>query len=122
MHKNVFFDRASYSREHTFPVVCPWGPKQNKIVVWRETDGKALLAEAKLLMPLRPALAELPLPSVQVISLCQILTQDIAAPDGVTGFRGFAHALPELVKVGAGLVKDRKWHQKNVSKHAYRRI
>lgn len=109
VEENVFCGRASYSREHTFPVVCSWGPKQNKIVVWCETDRKALLAEAKLLVPLRPALAELPLPSIQVISLCQILTQDIAAPNGVTGFWGFAHTLSELVKVGAGLVKDRKW-------------
>lgn len=71
-------------RHLTFPVVCSRSPKQNEVVVWGETDRQALLTEAKLLVSLRPAFAELPLPSVQVISLCQILTQDVAASNGVT--------------------------------------
>lgn len=68
----------------TFPVVCSWGPKQNEVVVWGETDRKALLTEAKLLMSLWPTLTELPFPSIQVVPLCQVFTQDIAASNGVT--------------------------------------
>lgn len=93
----------------TFPVVRPWRPKQNKVVVWGETDRKPLLTEAKLLVSLRTALAELPLPSVQVISLRQVLAQHVAAADGVASFRGFVHPLPELIEVSAGLVEDRRY-------------
>lgn len=57
----------------TFPVVCPRSSKQNKAVVWGEADRKALLTEAKLFVSLRSTLAEFPLPSIQVISLCQVL-------------------------------------------------
>lgn len=69
----------------TFPIVRPRGSEQNKVVVWGETDREALLTEAKLLVSLRPALAELPFPSIQVVSLCQVLAQDVAASNGVTG-------------------------------------
>lgn len=71
------------SRHRTFPVVCSRGPKQNEVVVWGETDRQTLLTEAKLLVSLRSALAKLPLPSVQVVSLCQVFAQDVTASDGV---------------------------------------
>lgn len=97
-----------HSQDHTFPIVRPWSPEQDKVVVWGETDRQPLLTEAKLLVSLRTALAELPLPSVQVISLRQVLAQHVAAADGVASFRGFVHPLPELVEVSAGLAEDRR--------------
>lgn len=103
----MFCDTAVI-QDHTFPIVRPRGPKQNKVVVWGETDRQPLLTEAKLLVSLRTALAELPLPSVQVISLRQVLAQHVAAADGVASFRGFVHPLPELVEVSAGLAEDRR--------------
>jgi len=92
----------------TFPVVSSRSPEQNEVVVRAEADGQSLLTEAKLLVSLRPALAELPLPSVQVVSLGQIVTEDVAASDGVASLCRFVDALPELIQVSAGLVRDRK--------------
>lgn len=88
----------------TFPVVCSWGPKQNEVVIRRETDGKALLTEPKLLVALGAALAEFPFPSIQVVPLRQVFTQDVAASDGVTGLRRLTYTMPELIQVRAGLV------------------
>lgn len=88
----------------TFPVVRSWGPKQNEVVIGRETDRKALLTEAKLLVSLRAALTEFPFPSIQVVPLCQVFTQDVAASDGVAGLRRLTYALPQLVEVRAGLM------------------
>lgn len=88
----------------TFPVVRSRGPKQNEVVIGRETDRKALLTEAKLLVSLRTALTEFPFSSIQVVPLCQVFTQDVAAPDGVAGLWRLTDALPQLVEVRAGLM------------------
>ncbi|TNN82181.1 hypothetical protein EYF80_007549 [Liparis tanakae] len=79
-------------------IVRSRSPEQNEVVVRAEADGQALLTEAKLLVSLRPALAELPLPSVQVVSLGQIVTEDVAAPDGVASLCRSVDALPELIQ------------------------
>lgn len=91
-------------RRVTFPVVRSWGPKQNEVVIGRETDWKALLTETKLLVSLRAALAEFPFPSIQVVPLRQVFTQDVAASDGVASLWRLTYTLPELIEVCAGLV------------------
>lgn len=91
---------------HTFPVVRSWSPKQYEVVVGGETDRHSLLTKAKLFVSLRSTLTKLPLPSVQVVSLRQVLAQDVAASNGVSCLRGLTHTVPELIQVSTSLEEE----------------
>lgn len=108
---SIWFSDPAFCRScghHTFPVVCPWSPKQNEVVVWGETDRQALLTETELLVSLRPTLTELPFSTVQVISLRQVLTQDVAATNGVASLWRLTYSLSQLIQMSAGLIAGNK--------------